>query len=85
MAATAIVIYGCAEIRLPIPLNAETPAAFNFPKAPVASPTDFFTSKIAELRFGNDNSKSAITSLNVFKSPPTPTEVDLTFAFYVVL
>lgn len=73
----AIVIYGCAKIRLPTPLNAETPAALNFAKPPVASPTAVVTPVIDFERLGNDNSKRAIISLNDFKPPSTSFKVDL--------
>lgn len=75
--AAVIAIIGCAEIKLPIPLKVDVPAAFNFPKAPVASPTAVFTPVIAVSSFGNDNSKRATISLNDFKPPPASFKVDL--------
>lgn len=46
-------INGCAEIKLPIPLKADVPAALSFPKPPVASPTASITLEIDFERLGN--------------------------------
>lgn len=83
--AVMIATNGCALIKVPMPFKEDVPAAFNFPKPPVASPVAFFIPEIAELRFGNSPIICCNASLKpklapkIVDIPPNSSTADLEF------